>query len=343
MELQLPLFETPSNWSPPTSLPDLSDAKEIAIDTENKDPRLKDLGPGYIRKDGHVAGIGIATDTGFSGYFPIAHLAGGNLDRGVVTSWLRPILAHSQRDYIFANAQYDLGWLRDLGLSVHGRVVDISIAATLLDEEAAEGYSLDAIGRRYTGSGKQEVLLREAAQNWGVDPKAELWKLPSKLVGPYAQQDPVLTLACWQKLKPLLQAENLWEIFKLECAVTPILFEMFWRGIRVDLNYAEQLNTRWQAEESAVLTSIGFSLTDLWTPDAVVSYCKKHSIKFPYTAKGNPSITADFMMNSGHPELLPLRKARAINRTRQTFLEDVLIRGSLLWTNSPAVHSACER
>lgn len=329
MELQLPLFETPSNWQPPSSLPDLSDAKEIAIDTENKDPRLKDLGPGYVRKDGHVAGISLATDTGFQGYFPFAHLAGGNLDLGIIRSWLLPILANPHRDYIFANAQYDLGWLRTCGLSVGGRIVDISIAATLLDEESPTGYSLDSIGRRYVGRGKEETLLRQAAQNWGVDPKSELWKLPAKLVGPYAQQDAVLTLASWQKLKPLLKAENLWSIFELECAVTPILFEMFWRGIRVDLNYAETLNQRWKAEESMVLNSIGFSLEDLWTPDAIVSYCKKHSVNFPYTAKGNPSITADFMMNSGNPALYPLRKARAINRTRSTFLVDVLLNGHI--------------
>lgn len=315
---------------PPSCLPDLSDAKEIAIDTENRDPRLKDLGPGYIRNDGHVAGISVSTDTGFSGYFPIAHLAGGNLDRVLTTKWLAGQLKGFSGTCVFANAQYDLGWLRRCGIEVPcATVVDISIAATLLDEEDLGGYSLDAIGRRYTGHGKDERLLRAAAENWGVDPKADMWKLPANLVGPYAEKDAVLTLQCWHKLKPLLQAENLWDIFQLECRVTPILFEMFWKGIRVDLDYGSRLNERWQQEESQVLRSIGFSLSDLWTPDAIVAYCNRHDIKFPYTAKGNPSITSDFMMNSGHKELEPLRKARAINRTRQTFLEDVLLKGHI--------------
>ena len=34
------LFKTPSEWIPPESVPNLSDAKEIAIDLETKDDGL---------------------------------------------------------------------------------------------------------------------------------------------------------------------------------------------------------------------------------------------------------------------------------------------------------------
>ena len=36
------LFQPPSEWTPPERLPDLSDAKEIAIDLETYDPNIKD-------------------------------------------------------------------------------------------------------------------------------------------------------------------------------------------------------------------------------------------------------------------------------------------------------------
>ena len=45
MSTQRPLFEPPKEWNPPQSLPDLSDAKEIAIDLETYDPGIKDTGP----------------------------------------------------------------------------------------------------------------------------------------------------------------------------------------------------------------------------------------------------------------------------------------------------------
>ena len=45
---------------------------------------------------------------------------------------------------------------------------------------------------------KSEALLYEAAREWGVNAKAEMWKLPAMYVGPYAEQDADLTLRLWQ-------------------------------------------------------------------------------------------------------------------------------------------------
>ena len=44
--LQFPMFNADTDWTPPVDLPDLSDAKEIAIDLETRDPNLKVKGPG---------------------------------------------------------------------------------------------------------------------------------------------------------------------------------------------------------------------------------------------------------------------------------------------------------
>jgi DNA polymerase I-like protein with 3'-5' exonuclease and polymerase domains len=333
MELQLPLFEPPTTWTPPTQLPDLSDAKEIAIDTENHDPLLKSKGPSFIRHTGRVAGISVASDTGFHGYFPVGHEGPGNLDSHVVSRWLSKIVASPHRSYVFANAQYDLGWLSTLGVHPMGRIVDIAIAATLLDEEASEGYSLNAIATRYTGKQKDETLLRRAATEYGLlDPKADLWRLPPRMVGLYAETDALRTLESWQVLKKLLADENLTEIFDLECRLTPILYRMWRRGIRIDLDFAEELNQRWQTEELELLQRLRMSIDDIWTPAVITTFCDKRGIKYPYTKptprfpQGQPSITKDFMENSPHPELGPLRKVRAINRTRQTFLVDTLLR-----------------
>ena len=46
MSLQL-AFDTPkSEWLPPTELPNIFDAKQIAIDVETRDPNIKTLGAG---------------------------------------------------------------------------------------------------------------------------------------------------------------------------------------------------------------------------------------------------------------------------------------------------------
>ena len=38
----------------------------------------------------------------------------------------------------------------------------------------------------------------------GIDPKAEMYKLPSMFVGEYAERDAEITLAVWQELKKKL-------------------------------------------------------------------------------------------------------------------------------------------
>tara|TARA_R110000782_G_scaffold187604_2_gene277749 strand:- start:399 stop:566 length:168 start_codon:yes stop_codon:yes gene_type:complete len=44
------LFQAPSEWIPPENIPNLEEAKEIAIDLETHDPGLKSTGPGWAIK-----------------------------------------------------------------------------------------------------------------------------------------------------------------------------------------------------------------------------------------------------------------------------------------------------
>ena len=75
-------------WFPPEHLPDLSGEKIVAVDVETKDPNLRDLGPGWIRKDGNLIGVSVAA-SGWSAYLPIAHEGGGNMAKDLVLRWLQ--------------------------------------------------------------------------------------------------------------------------------------------------------------------------------------------------------------------------------------------------------------
>lgn len=331
-EIQLPLFQPTSTWAPPAFLPDLSDAKSIAVDTENRDPGLKKSGPGFIQNNGYIAGIGVATDTGFKAYLPIAHTGGGNLDPTIIRDWLRAQLGRTDRNYVFANAQYDLGWLRRIGVEVRGTIHDICIADTLIDEERHDGYSLEAVCRRWGLPGKDETLLRQAARDWGLqNPKADLWKLPANLVGPYGETDPLRTLQVHLKQLPVLRSQGLMDVYKLECEVTRVLFEMYWKGIRVDVDYATQLNARWLKEEQALYQKLRMGADDIWNNAVLARVCDKEGISYPRTKptknfpNGQPSITKEFMEQSQNPTLMEIRRIRAIQRTRSTYLEQNLI------------------
>ena len=140
---QIPLFQQPSEWIPPEDIPNLSEANEIAIDLETSDPELKTIGPGWATGNGFVAGVAIAVD-GWKGYFPLRHEGGGNFDENIFKRQLKKIL-DLPCDKIFHNASYDVGWLRQMGLEVKGRIIDTLIAAPLINENSFK-YDLSTVG-----------------------------------------------------------------------------------------------------------------------------------------------------------------------------------------------------
>ena len=176
--IQTPLFTPETEWVIPDELKDLRGAKEIAIDLETNDPRLKELGSGNVTGRGHIAGVAVAVE-GWSGYYPIHHEQGGNMDKKLVLKWLQDILNQQDTTFIFHNAMYDVCWLRSAGLTIKGHIVDTMIVASLIDENRLS-YQLNTLSKHYVGLGKDEKILLEAAKEYGLDPKAEMWRLPPK-------------------------------------------------------------------------------------------------------------------------------------------------------------------
>ena len=130
---QMPLFTPETEWVMPDELKDLRGAKEIAIDLETNDPHLKELGSGNVTGKGHIAGVAVAVE-GWSGYFPIHHEQGGNMDKNLVLNWLKDLFKQKDTTFIFHNAMYDICWLRSAGLTIKGPIMDTMIAASLIDE-----------------------------------------------------------------------------------------------------------------------------------------------------------------------------------------------------------------
>ena len=323
--VQIPLFQTPSEWTPPEDVPNLSDAKEIAIDLETYDPGIKQTGPGWATNNGYIAGIAIAVE-GWKGYFPIQHEGGGNFDEKILKRQIKKIL-DLPCDKIFHNAQYDVGWLRWWGLEVKGRIIDTLIAAPLVDENRFR-YSLNELGKDYLKETKSEGLLYEAAKEWGVDAKAEMYKLPAMYVGPYAEQDADLTLRLWQFFKIELIKQELTSIFNLETRLLPCLIDMKWNGVRVDLEKAEKIKKNLQTQETKVLRQIKKDTNvdvDIWAAVSVAKAFDKLKITYERTEKsGQPKFDKNFLTSHKHPLAKMIVTARETNKARTTFIDTIL-------------------
>ena len=323
--LKKPKFGVKTEWVPVEALPVTPDGiKEIAIDLETKDPRLRSHGPGWPTGNGEVVGIAIAYE-GFNSYFPFGHEGGGNLDKGHIKKWFTREIAKYPADKIFHNAAYDVGWLRRLGIKVEGRLIDTMLAAPLIDENRRY-YSLNAVCYAYLGEMKSEAALREAAAEFGVDPKAEMYKLPAAYVGEYAEADARLTLELWQHLKALLSQEDLWQIFDLEAEVLPLCIKMTWNGVRIDLEKAERLKQKLLRETKAVLSKIkketGVAV-ELWAAASISKVFDYHNIPYGRTKTGLPSFTKNFLQNHPHPVAQQIAQARETDKIGNTFLSSI--------------------
>jgi len=318
------LFNEPT-WVPPIELPDLSKETIIAIDVETCDPNLLTLGPGWSRNDGRLIGIAVASSKWY-GYLPFGHEGGGNMSKKMVVTWLQDQLKHGM-SVVFHNAQYDLGWLRTVGITVPGKILDTMIAAPLLDENRYS-YSLNALGATYLGEKKKEDELRMAASQHGVDAKKDMWKLPASRVAAYAETDARLTLQLWNVLRRKLAEENCGKILEMELKLLPIIFEMRVKGIRVDLNKAAETKKYLQDKEDTLLLEVkketGVDI-EPWTATSLAQAFDKLNLTYERTAKSDaPSFTKHFLKTHKHPIAKKILEIREYNKANTTFVETIL-------------------
>jgi len=323
--MQSPMFAPESDWTIPEIFPKFADDERIAVDLETYDPSLLTSGPGWATGRGHIVGVGVATKD-WKGYFPIRHEGGGNLDEAVVLRWVKNTLSSPKREVIFHNALYDVGWLRREGVEVKGEILDTMFAAPIVDENRYS-YSLDSLGQTYCGEKKDESLLQDAALAWGINPKSEMYKLNSKYVGPYGEQDAALTLKVYHKLKEELKQQGLESIYSLECKLIPLLIEMRWRGVRVDEEKADKISKDLSLKEQKLLVEIKRKYgedVNLWANASLQKVFDKNNLPYPRTEKGMASFQRQWLENHEHDLPKMIVQARKFNKARTTFIEKMI-------------------
>ena len=319
------MFEAQTEWVKPEEFPDLRQADTIAIDLETYDPDLKSKGSGSVIKNGKVVGISVAVD-GYSGYFPFDHEGGGNLEKSKVIQWFTDI-CQSPSDKVFHNAMYDVCWIRSMGIKINGNIYDTMIAASLVNENRYR-FDLNSLGWDYCGKGKNETELKAAANEWGVDPKADMWKLPSMYVGNYAERDAELTLALWKVMQKELSDQDLGAIFELETDLFPCLVDMRFLGVKVDVERAHELKRDLTLSEEMLLHKIKKETgldTQIWAARSIAKVFEKLNLPYERTVKTNaPSFTKNFLSSHEHPLVRTIAEARELNKAHTTFIDTII-------------------
>lgn len=320
-----PIPET--GWLPPTELPDITGAKVIALDTETYDPGLDNYGPGWARNQGHMCGFSVAVDGG-KWYFPIRHTVQSelNMDERRVLQWAKHFLETPKIPKVGANLIYDIGWFRHEGINVQGELHDCQFAEALLNESSK--VALDILGQKYCGTGKEVDVLKDWCINYYGGKKtkwrANIYRAPITLVGAYGEQDAALPLQVIQKQWPLLQAQGLLDLYRMECELIPLLVDMRYEGVSIDLDYTDALYSEFDHSAKQYQQKLndlaGFGINSNSGADISRAF-DKHGLTYPRTAAGAPSFVKEFLENHEHPIAQAITDLRGAVKLRDTFVK----------------------
>ena len=318
---QLPFdaFLPQTDWrpTPVSQLPSWAGAKRVSFDIEACDPQLKKLGIG-VRRDGYMVGYSFSIEDGPSHYVPFRHEGGDNLDEAQALAYLRDQAASFEGILTGGNLGYDLDY------AAHNKAVFrkvkqvrcIQVAEPLINEHRLR-YGNDALADIYSVPRKKEDLLRQAASIYKVDPKAGLYKLPARFVGEYAQWDAEMCHRILRKQERIIDDEDMWQIFDLECRITPILVKMRRRGVKIDLDRLAQVTNyllvqeQKMCDEINLLSSVKISPSDLKKESRLGPFLRSNGFEPEKTATGKDSITKDWLDSLDSPVAKKLNEARA--------------------------------
>jgi DNA polymerase I-like protein with 3'-5' exonuclease and polymerase domains len=330
-QIQLPLFTPDVDYTPPrvSELPSWKDAGRVGIDVECRDDKLKTMGPG-VRRGGYICGYSFAIEDGPAEYVPVRHAGGDNVENPEAAfQYLRDQANEYTGVIAGANLQYDLDYLAEQKIIFKRATFrDCQIAEPLLDENQYS-YSLEAIANRRGIPGKDMALLWEAAKCYGVDPKSELWKLPARYVAPYGIQDGRLPLQLLRRQEREIDEQDLWAIYDLESKLLPVLVKMRRRGVRVDFDKLEQVETWALEEERAKLsevhhhTGVRIAPGDTMKVGGYAKALEYIGVKVPKTTDGKYSVDKELLESIDHPVARALARARKVGKLRSTFAKQV--------------------
>lgn len=329
-----------TGWLPPREFPNLSGATVISLDTETKELDFEH-GPGWGRNQGHIIGFSLAAlgRDGSRGkwYFPVRHEFEPqyNLDPATCFAWLKTQLETPHIPKVGANLLYDIGWLTTENIYVSGELHDVQFAEALLNEDGE--VNLEYLGQKYAGVGKEsEKLYQWLAEAYGGDasPKQRenLFRAPARLVGAYAESDADLPLRVLDKQWPLLHADGLADVYRMECDAIYLLTRMRLTGVNIDLAAAERL----YVELATDIQKLNLQLheqTGIWanvdSSGDLARVFDAAGIPYKRTAKGAPSFTKDFLKTVEHPIADLVREIREHSKIRNTFIRSYILESNV--------------
>ena len=213
------------NW-----LKEADEIGEFAIDTETNS---------LDAHQANLVGISLCYKPGHSGYIPLAHKSGNNLDTSKVLKILKPYLEDKSLKKIGQNIKFDYIIFYKRGIRINS-IEDTMLMSYVLDA-GKNRHNLDTLAQIHlnhknisfkdlVGTGKKQLNFSEVDIAVAKD---------------YAAEDTDITYRLYQIFLENLRTEKLLQIYEnFEKPMVKILAQMEINGVKIDSNYLAKLSNK---------------------------------------------------------------------------------------------------
>ena len=205
---------------------------EFAIDTETSslDPHQAEL-----------VGVSLCSKPGYSGYIPLAHNSGKNLDTSKVLNILKPYLEDKSIKKIGQNIKFDYIVFFKRGIKINS-IEDTMLMSYVLDA-GKNRHNLDTLAEIHlqhknisykdvVGSGKKQLNFKDVDIASAKD---------------YAAEDSDITFRLYKLFLNNLKSEKLYKIYEsFEKPMVEILAQMEIYGVKIDKKFLEKLSSKFE-------------------------------------------------------------------------------------------------
>ena len=324
------VFQIPANMPTdyvPPEYRSIEGRKRIALDIEGHDPNLDELGPGAHRPEGKVVGVAIGYSVTDASYYPTSHDNGPNVED---PDKFYQRLAHEAKSFegemVGTNLQYDLDWLR----ARHGVIFpkakfrDVQIAEPLIDENRMS-YKLKLLAKEYLNKDKLDDDLKML---YGGGYIKNMHLVHPGHAAKYGAGDCTLPWEIYDKQEVIMENDGLLDLFHMESKLFPLLLEMRYRGVRIDLPKAEESFDELKAQQRQIearITEMASANVDIWSADSIAIAYENLGIEYNKTKTGKPSFTKDYFASSNHEISKLINDARTKDKVAGTFIKSYIL------------------
>ena len=307
--------------------PEIPKGEIIALDYET-------TGLKYWESDFRVFGVAVAVGDQ-SWYWDTRETSG-------LLAWTIDLI--KDRKVIAQNAQYEYQCSRVIGADPRRTDWYCSMVAECLIDEHHLTYDLASIAK-YNNVDSQKTQILEgirAAMGWrdSREVLSRLSEVPLVVVAPYGASDASDALQIYHSQKPKIVAQELGRVLKLEMDLLPVLADMSWGGVRVDLEAAHAAIPKLDIQEEQLQKEINqitggkFNVNSspqvraFFAPEPVSKFQWKlidGTLVGPTKGGTNPSIGQDALRSAAHPLAAKILALRKCIKLRDTFLKGHII------------------